>query len=123
MALAVSADVEANATKYAPVPGKIPGTALNLGGHDLVLAPLTLDQIQALTAQIEKLGAVANMADLVATALPVIHASLMRNYPDMTLEDVRALVDVGNIRKASQAVIGVSGFEFAEPGETTPRGQ
>lgn len=94
-----------SASKYAPLPGKIPGTSVNLGGHELVLAPLNLDQLTELSPSIEALGKQDTLAQNIERGLPIIHASLLRNYPEMTLDDVRALVDVGNVGPAFAAIM------------------
>jgi hypothetical protein len=44
-------------------------------------------------------------------------ASLSRNYPDITLERVQEIVDVGNMTAAIKAVLSVSGYREAAPGE------
>lgn len=105
---------------WAPVPGKIPGTELNLGGRVLVLAPLNLDQVQAFDEKISGLGGDVPLRDAINAAVPIIHASLSRNYPDMTVDDVRGLLDVGNFRQALEAVVASSGYALAVPGESSP---
>jgi hypothetical protein len=107
-------------TLYQPVPGKIPGTTLNLGGHELVLAPLNLDQVQAFEATIANLGQPKSLPEAIAEAVPLIHASLSRNYPDLSVEDVRRLVDLGNFAAACTAIVTSSGFKRAAPGESSP---
>jgi len=110
--------VTTNGSKYAPVPGKIPGTTINLGGHELVLAPLNLDQVQQFEEQIGKLGTPASAKEALEQAVPIIHASLQRNYEDMTEADVRGLLDVGNFPMALEALVSVSGF--VKKGEAAP---
>ena len=108
-------------SKYAPVPGKIPGRALNMGGRELVLAPLTLDQVQEFEPTMTRLADSSKpLREMLADFLPVILASLQRNYPDITLEDVRALVDVGNFKEATEAIVDISGYKRVAPGETLP---
>ena len=113
--------MEANGSRYAPVAGKIPGTAINLGGVDLVIAPLSLDQVQQFEEDISKASerlSGKNFAEQISYCLPVIHAGLTRNYPDLTQDELRKLLDIGNFIPAFQAVVRVSGFEVARPGET-----
>lgn len=110
--------METNGKIYAPVPGQIPGTRLNLGGIEFVLAPLNLNQLEALHELITQLGTASNdMRENMSRALPLIHASLLRNYPDMTVDDVRAIIDLGNFSAASKAVVEISGYVPAKPGE------
>lgn len=100
-----------------PVPGKIPGTRVNLGGTEFVLAPLNLVQVEALSDSIAKLGQSADLRENLAIAVPLVQASLSRNYPSITLDDVRQLLDLGNFAEASQAVVKISGYVPASPGE------
>lgn len=109
--------------KYAPRPGNIPGVAVNLGGVDLVLAPLGLRlmrEFQEKGKEIQKPEVTSEQAyDFNAE---VILASLQRNYPDMTREDLDALLDSANVKEAFHAVFEQSGFKRVKPGEIPPGG-
>ncbi len=111
--------MEANGRHYANVPGKIPGTLVNLGGQEYVLAPLNLVQCEQFELQIAELGNASAMdfKQQFAIALPLIHASLSRNYPNITLDEVRNILDLGNFKAAALAVVESSGFVPASPGE------
>ncbi len=113
---------EPNGNKYAPVPGKIPGRQINMGGLLLTFAPLSLDQVQALEPVVAKMGPQEGktLAATIEDALPILLASLQRNYPDLTIEQLRPLVDVGNFGEATSAVIDISGYGRTLPGETLP---
>lgn len=107
-----------NGSKYAPLPGKIPGVALNLGGHELIIAPLNVNQIQHFKELFEHPPKSDNVADEFEASLPLIVAALQRNYPDFTADDARGLVDVGNFRELVEAITSSSGLVRA--GETAP---
>lgn len=108
-------------SKWAPVPGRIPGRLINMGGHDLVFAPLNLDQVQYFDGEVEKFGqAGAKAATQLEQTLPLLLASLQRNYPDMTEADLRPLVDMGNFAEAMEAVVSMSGYAKTLPGEARP---
>ncbi len=107
--------------KYAPVPGKIPGRPINLGGRDFVLAPLSLDQIRHFEPQAKELDKPnGTLAEQIEAVLPLILASLQRNYEDMTVDHLRPLIDVGNFAEAARAVVDVTGYRTAPPGESRP---
>ncbi len=115
-----------NGNKYAPVPGKIPGVSINLGGHDLIVAPLSLDQVQALDSQIQELNSVDGMklAEAVGKGLPVMLAAVQRNYPDMTEDSLRPLIDLGNFKELINIIIDSSGYKRVSPsGESKPAGR
>jgi hypothetical protein len=103
--------------KWAPVTGRIPGVAVNLGGHLLVLAPLAIGKAREFSER----GKDAKSTDeLEALGVAMIHASLARNYPDITEDEVRNLLDTGNLREATDAVAGQSGLKRVTPGELSP---
>ncbi len=110
----------ANGSSFKAVPGRIPGTAVNLGGIDFVMPPLNLDQVREFEAVIPTLGKRDTMAENLAEALPVIHAALSRNYPDLAVDDLRSLIDLGNFRAVCEALVTSSGYVPAAPGEPRP---
>lgn len=112
--------MEASGHSYRPVPGKIPGRAINLGGHDFVLPPLNLDGVriaQPLFLEFEKHE---HVADSLEMAAKILHIALVRNYPKITEADVAALLDTGNAIPALAALASLSGFKAAPLGETRP---
>jgi hypothetical protein len=112
--------VSTNGHDFAPVTGKIPGTMINLGGREYILAPLNLDQVQQFEEVIPKLGQAATLQENIKQSLPLIHASLSRNYPEITIEDVRKIVDLGNFAAASWAIVSLSGYKRVPAGESPP---
>ncbi len=112
-----------NGSSYKPVPGRIPGTLINLGGVEFVMPPLNLDQIREFENIIPELGKKDGFTANADEALPVIYAALSRNYPDLKLEELRALLDAGNLKAASLAVIMSSGYTPGKPGEPAPASQ
>jgi hypothetical protein len=112
-----------NGNKYAPVPGKIPGVAINLGGREFILAPLSLIQVEALEEQINGLSnnEGLSLGGAVAKGLPIILAALQRNYPDITAEALKPLLDLANIAEATRIIINASGLtRTIPPGEPAP---
>lgn len=112
---------DAGSSKYAPVPGKIPGPVVNLSGQELVLAPMNLDGVQeflALQAAFDP--SAGDMRSLINHVARALHISLRRNYPDMTVADVEGLLDVGNIGPAMDLLSAASGLQKAPSGESRP---
>lgn len=110
-------------SNFKPVPGSIPGTLVNLGGVEFAMPPLNLDQVQRFEESIKTLGQKPTLKENMDDALPIVHAALTRNYPDLTLEDLRALIDIGNFQSACNALVKSSGFVSAKPGESPPAAQ
>jgi hypothetical protein len=105
--------------KYAPRPGNIPGVAINLGGVDFVLAPLGI----RLMREFEARGKTVGDGDAAyAFNVDVILASLHRNYPDLTREELEELLDSHTVPEAVMSVFTQTGLRRVRPGEITPGG-
>jgi hypothetical protein len=99
--------------KYLALPGKIPGVPVNLGGADYILAPLNLRQAEELEPVIKALGEATggeSLSSAIKRGLPIILASLQRNYPDMTEADLSELIDLGNFHACINAITSSSGY-------------
>lgn len=106
--------------KYAPRPGNIRGVAMNLGGIDFVLAPLGLGLARDFQDKTRALvEGKSPEYDFIELGISTIHASLLRNYPDITLDEVRALVDTVTVQEAVRAITDSSGLRKVTPGELT----
>jgi hypothetical protein len=95
------------------------GHNIELGGTTYVVPPLNFRQLRDLAADIEALGAIDPnslrlTAEDVGRILKIAHAALSRNYPDLTIEQMEELVDLGNAKELMMAVTGVSGLEYRE---------
>jgi hypothetical protein len=106
--------------KYAPIPGKIPGTAVNLGGHEFIIAPLNLDLFIEHEKTISQFGSIEKSISGLERVLPTFLASIRRNYPDMTLEALRGLVDFGNFTQLTDAIVETNALKLKAPGESVP---
>lgn len=92
----------------------IEGKAINLGGKEYTVPPLSLGQIRKLQKDIERIGQLdaASLDDAaVDTMLKVVHAGISRNYSEMTLDELAEIIDLGNLRAVTEAVLGVSGLK------------
>ena len=91
----------------------IPGIEMDFGGGKFyTLAPLPLIHLQRLQERIDGLSVSSAMdPQSLSTIFEVLHASLVRNYPDMTFEQSSALVDVGNMLDVVANVLDVGGFK------------
>lgn len=88
---------------------KIKGIALELGGVDFVVPPMTLGALELLQERIEVFTGGFDKGS-VATVIDCLHASLKRNYPETTREDAADLVDMANMGEVMQAVMDASGM-------------
>ncbi|HEY5581351.1 MAG TPA: hypothetical protein VIK56_09335 [Rhodoferax sp.] len=88
---------------------KIKGITLELGGEEFVVPPLPLGALESLQDRITGFTGGLDKGS-VATVIDCLHASLKRNYPSFTREEVANLVDVANMGDVMQAVMDVSGM-------------
>ncbi|RYF34093.1 MAG: hypothetical protein EOO21_05145 [Comamonadaceae bacterium] len=92
------------------------GVPIKLGRTTYVLPPLALGAIKRHAAQIQKFGELSLNEQMDLTSAIAL-AALKRNYPDMTLERVDALVDLRNMGDVFAAVVQSSGFTAQTPGK------
>ena len=81
------------------------------GGRSFELAPLNIKAIKNLQAEYGKFNTWdKHAADLDFEFMTtVVLYSLKRNYPDMTVEDVDEMTDIGMLMKAFVAIMTVMG--------------
>lgn len=89
---------------------KYEGVSMKIGGRELVIPPLSLKQVQKLYPTIEALQKESDPLKSMEAVSLVVHAALKRNYPEMTLDEVDDMLDLGNFKAVIETVMGVSGF-------------
>jgi hypothetical protein len=92
----------------------IDGAVMTINGQEYVIPALNFKALRKLRADLDMLGKVESnrpLTDDEADAfVRVFHAALVRNYPDMTTDDVEELVDFRNLVPLMTAIMGASGF-------------
>jgi hypothetical protein len=93
----------------------IEGKKVQMGGKEWIVPPLNF---RSLKAHREALMT-ATPASLVASGkvVDLIHEALKRNYPELTLDELEDMLDMGNALAVTEAVLGVSGLVERESGE------
>jgi hypothetical protein len=87
----------------------IKGKEIELGGKNYTVPPLNLTMVEHF--QDKLIGFTGGMdPESVKLVAEVTHAAIIRNYPDMTLEEIKDVLDLGNMVEVFQAVLQVSGF-------------
>lgn len=91
---------------------KIPGVEVSLGGEVYVLPPIALGPLRILQSRLKNLTDSTDPMDPASldTIVDATFASMKRNYPEMTVEQVSELVDLGNMGEVLSAVMDVSGM-------------
>jgi hypothetical protein len=101
---------------------KVEGETIHIGGREFVVPSLSVRQAKKLWPSILELDkgiTVENLPEKYELAIPIIHAALSRNYPDLTQDELEDLVDVKNLRQLLLVVSGQSGIK-PKPGEKVP---
>jgi hypothetical protein len=94
----------------------IDGAKIRMGGEDWVVPPLNLRAVRLHEQMIKDIQTVGSQFEGLPKIAAVALAALQRNYPELTLEQVEDLLDMGNALSVFRAIIGQSGFEEARPG-------
>lgn len=93
----------------------IDGVKVNIGNRDFIIAPLNFKAIRKLRARIAALTG-DNEDEKFEAFLDIIHSALLRNYPEMTLEDVEELLDLPTSGQVVSIILQHSGFVPKAPG-------
>jgi hypothetical protein len=86
----------------------VPGKEVNLAGRLLIFAPLNAAAVKLFRDEIKAVF-VGSLPDIELVAKLAL-ASLQRNYPGITLEDVEQLIDYDNFFPVWEAVLNMSGL-------------
>jgi hypothetical protein len=99
----------------------IKGIKMELGGTVYIVPPLSLGAIETMQERIGRFTAGANL-ESVGTVIDALHSALLRNYPEMTREQVANMVDLGEMQEVMEAIMDVGGLKrkAAESGEAQP---
>ena len=93
------------AVKYAGIPFKE-------GDTTWIVPPLSLSMVEAMAPHLDAIAHPPEGVDMkqqmFSEFLPVIHCAMTRNYPDITVEDVKRIADMENVLDMVLAAMGRS---------------
>ena len=99
----------------------IPGVAISIGGREWTIPPLTLGQLRRLMPKVRELSNLNTQLGetQIGVLVEIVFAALQRNYPNITIETVEDLLDLGNAAPILHAVLTGSGLSprALQPGE------
>jgi hypothetical protein len=106
----------------------VPGTKVDIGGHEFIVPPLNFGQLEEFQEQIATAAAAMDNPakqgfERMLSTLPIIVAAMSRNYPDFTIEFAKNILDLSNYRRVFEAVMGVSGISDAIKANTALLGE
>lgn len=87
----------------------VPGVEIQLGDVKRVLPALNAAAFKTYRAQISKVFEERGLPDMEIVAT-LAHAALLRNYPDLSLEEVEKNIDFNNLVDVFEAVMNISGL-------------
>ena len=88
------------------------GTKKNIGGDNYIIPALSLKQVKNLKPEIDLVSDSTSDQDIRFDAMSkIIFTALSRNYPDITEDQVKDMLDLNNILEIIDAVMNVSGFK------------
>ncbi len=90
---------------------KVKGVPFDFNGCVLIIPPLSLGAYEQLQERLSDLPEDVRESSYIGTAIDTVHAALLRNYPDMTREEVGELVDFGNMNDAMECAMDISGLK------------
>jgi hypothetical protein len=97
---------------------KLNGVPLKLGSKEYILPPLNLAALEKYWPVIESWAEPpAKLTQRFSEGAEVIHAALARNYPELTLTEVKEGLDLPSFPAALAALLEVSGLARRDPGE------
>lgn len=84
------------------------GVKINMGGRDFIVPPLNFAALRRLGPELaiaETVTSAPTLQELEAV-VKLVHAALVRNYPEITLAEVEELLDMGNTISVLRAITG-----------------
>lgn len=93
-------------TENATPPDLIPGVTIRLGRRDYVVPPLNARGVRQVAQLVPALeGTAGDNVDYVTAAMEVLHLAMVRNYPEITKEELEDIVDLANLPRLMAAVL------------------
>ena len=106
--------------------GLYEGERINICGKQYIVPALSLGQLEQHTEVIARLSNKKNQQfspQMMQDVVTIIHSAMSRNYPDITVDELKNMIDARNLAKFIAAVMYASGLvEYTGSGETEPVG-
>ena len=95
----------------------IEGKKITLGGVEYTLPPLNFTAIERYMALQSDIQSAVDSADLqkqINIMAEIVWLALRRNYPEMTVETVKDMVDMTSVHSIVEEVVEVSGLKKSQ---------
>lgn len=103
---------------------KWPGARIALGDKFFIVPPLSIGQLETYKELIERARKAADH-DSMSMCMPLLLSAFNRNYPELTLGQLKEYVDCASYNVICLALFNISGIEDDDegvPGEEKPAG-
>lgn len=100
---------------------KVPGVEMTFEGMSYVVPPMNAAAVEQYRDEVAVLLGGGGVPDILMI-VKLLHAALSRNYPEVTVDQVKQWVDFGNMVQVLDTVMHVSGL-VAAMGELNRRMQ
>lgn len=97
----------------------IKGRKVKIGSKDFILPPILLADLEIHEQDIDAVQQGAMGMKAFGVMRTVVLLALQRNYPEMTLDTLKPMLDAGNIGELFKAALAVGGLVEIDPGEAT----
>ena len=90
----------------------IDGVAVKMGNMQYTVPPMNFKLLKKLNPQMTQITAVVGTPTEAQTEaiIDVVHGCLLRNYPEITRDEIEENLDLGNTQSVIKAIMGVSGL-------------
>ena len=103
---------------------KFKGIAVEFGGKTWIIPGLTIGQMETIgDERIDTFGRLdpSKLGAGMAEQLDILHAAMSRNYPDLTMDELKDMVDTQSFLECCIAVMKLTGEgRTREDGEAAP---
>lgn len=103
------------------------GEEVVIRGKTYIVPGLSFGQLEQHEKLLTRMSSMKNKSALTPQIMndiaTVIHLSLSRNYPEMSIKEVKDIVDTRNAARLVQTVMGVSGLEQQPDGAGDTQGE
>lgn len=92
---------------------KFEGESVRIGDGTFVVPSLSIKQARKMWPTILELDkgiTPENLPEKYGMMIELIHAALSRNYPDISIEDLEEMIDMGNVRRLVRIISAQSGL-------------
>ncbi len=101
----------------------IDGITVDIGGTDYIIPPLNFKALINIDGDIKSLAQPDKgflSVEKINSMINIIYFALLRNYPDITKDDIQTMVDIKNSHQVIHTILQASGYTVIEKKETTP---